>query len=158
MGDTKKFFSSLYRKLFKINDSTQNVALGLGIGVFSGILPGTGPIAAVFLASALGANRASALIGSLFTNTWLSIVTFVLSIKMGSYIMQINWQDVYGEWRLFFKDFHWLDLLKLSTLKLIFPMILGYFIIALSLGLLSYLITLAILLRIRYTPRASDKQ
>lgn len=149
--------ASLYQRLFKINDSAQRVALGLGIGVFSGILPGTGPIAALFLATALGANKASALLGSLLTNTWLSFVTFFLSIKLGSSIMKANWQEVYINWGLFLKDFHWLDLLKLSGLKLILPLIIGYFIVALSLGSLSYLITLAILVKIKYAPSAKAK-
>jgi uncharacterized protein (DUF2062 family) len=91
------FFRLLYIKLFKINDSPQRIALGLGLGVFLGIIPGTGPLAALFLALLFRVNRASALLGSLLTNTWLSIVTFLLAIKVGSFIMRLNWQSVYAD-------------------------------------------------------------
>lgn len=154
----KKFFLSLYQRLFKINDTPQRVALGLGIGVFSGILPGTGPIAALFLASAFSANRASALLGSLLTNTWLSFVTFFLSLKLGSSIMKVNPLDVYASWELFLKNFHWLNLLKLSSLKLVLPLLLGYFIVAVSLGSLLYIITLLILVKIKYARRIEIKE
>lgn len=36
----------IYIKLFRINDTPQKIAQGFGLGVFLGILPGTGPIAA----------------------------------------------------------------------------------------------------------------
>lgn len=153
MERKKSLLVLLYQKLFKINDTPQKIAFGLGIGIFSGIFPGTGPVAALFLATALRANRASALAGSLLTNTWLSVATFIFSIKLGSSIMRINWQDAYLKWRLFLKNFHFIDLLKLPALKLILPVILGYFIVALFLGILSYLITLRILFEIKRARR-----
>ena len=72
----REYLRLILAKLFNINDTPHKIALGLGLGVFAGILPGTGPIAAIFLALAFRANRASALLGSLLTNTWLSLVTF----------------------------------------------------------------------------------
>lgn len=150
-----RFFKLIYVKLFRINDTPQKIALGLGIGVFSGILPGTGPIAALFLASVWHVNYASALLGSLLTNTWLSIVTILLSIKVGSAIMRLGWHNVYKDWTSFLKDFHWSSLLKLSILKIILPVILGYFVVAFCLGLAVYLITVVVLTRIRHEPRPS---
>lgn len=144
-----KFLKLIYLKLVKINDTPQRIALGIGLGVFSGILPGTGPLAALFLSFVFRANRASALLGSLLTNTWLSLITFILSLKLGSALMGVNWQDVHNNWLLFLKGFHWLNLFKLSVLKIIFPVIIGYFILALSLGALSYLIILIVLTRYR---------
>jgi uncharacterized protein (DUF2062 family) len=122
----REFFRLLYIKLFKINDSPQRIALGFGLGVFLGIIPGTGPLAALFLALLFRVNRASALLGSLLTNTWLSIVTFLLAIKVGSAIMHLDWQVVRQGWMLL-------------------PVILGYFIVSFSLGILVYLVTLIIL-------------
>jgi uncharacterized protein (DUF2062 family) len=145
----RKFFISLYEKLFKINDTPQKIALGLGIGVFSGILPGTGPVAALFLALILRVNRASALIGCLLTNTWLSFVTFLLAIKTGSVILGVSWQQLRQDWNALFRQFSWHSLFKVSVLKVIFPVILGYLIIAICLGLISYLITLIIILKIK---------
>jgi uncharacterized protein (DUF2062 family) len=140
-----RFLKIIYIKLFRINDTPQRVAIGFGIGVFCGIVPGMGPLASLFLAMLLRVNRASALLGSLLTNTWLSIVTFFLSIKTGAVIMNVNWQDSYNNWLLFLKDFRWLNLIKLSVLKIILPVIVGYLAVAFCTGLLAYLIILVIL-------------
>lgn len=143
----RKFFISLYEKLFKINDTPQKIALGFGLGVFSGILPGTGPVAALFLAFILRVNRASAFIGCLLTNTWLSFVTFLLAIKTGSAILNISWQQVRQNWNSLFRQFSWPNLFKISVLKVIFPVILGYLIIGICLGVFTYLITLVIIIK-----------
>jgi len=140
-----RFLKCLYLKLFRVNDSPQKIALGFGLGAFSGIFPGTGPIAALTLAFILRANRASALLGSLLTNTWLSFLTFILATKTGSLLIGMNWQEVHQDWLLIYQDFHWLDFFKLSILKIIFPVMLGYLIIGLSLGCLVYLLTLIII-------------
>ena len=144
----------IYIKLFRIHDTPQKIALGVGIGVFLGILPGTGPIAAVFMAFVLRVNRAAALLGSLLTNTWLSIVTFFLSIKVGSSIMGVDWQDVHRNWGQFLKDFKVVTLFKLATLKIILPVIIGYFVVSFCLGLIAYLITLTIITRIRHESKS----
>ncbi len=145
-----EFFTTLYEKLFLINDTPGKIALGLSLGVFAGILPGTGPIAALFLAFILRANRASALIGCLLTNTWLSFVTFILAIKAGSVILGINWQDVHQDWNYFLREFRWLHLFKLSVLKVILPVILGYLVIAFCLGLSAYLVTLITIMKVKH--------
>lgn len=140
-----RFFYLLYLKLVKIDDSPPKVSLGLALGVFSGIIPGTGPVAALFLAFILRANRTAALLGSLLTNTWLSVILFLFSVKAGAAVMQLNREEVYYNWSRFLKDFHLLDLFKLSALQVILPVIIGYFIVAFCSGFLSYLITLIIL-------------
>ena len=61
LNNIKNFLRFVYAKLFSINDTPNKISLGLGLGVFAGILPGTGPIAAVFLALVFRANRASGL-------------------------------------------------------------------------------------------------
>lgn len=157
MKRIKKFFNLLYIKLVKINDSPQKIALGLGLGVFSGILPGTGPLAALFLAFFLRANRASALIGSLLTNTWLSFVTFLLAIKLGSGLFGISWQQLYQDWSCFLKGFNWHVLFQLSILKIILPVIIGYLLIAFCLGLLVYLTALLALIFLKgLSPQGTD--
>ncbi len=144
-----RFLKLIYLKLFRINDTPQKIALGAGIGVFLGILPGTGPIAAVFMAFVLRVNRAAALFGSLLTNTWTSLATFLLSIKIGSHIMGVRWQDVYGNWLQFLKSFKVATLFKLTTLEIILPVIIGYFVISFFLGVVVYLVTLVVITRAR---------
>lgn len=148
----KKSIRVLYAKLVRTNDTPQRIAVGFGLGVFTGILPGTGPIAAVFLASLARVNRATALLGSLATNTWLSFVTFLISIKIGSSITGANWQDVKEQWSLFLKHFSFAEVFKLSALKMLLPVILGYFMVAMLCGLISYIV-LVLILKLRYRPR-----
>jgi uncharacterized protein (DUF2062 family) len=147
----QRLFRFLYLKLFRINDTPQRIALGFGLGVFLGILPGTGPIAALCCAFLFRVNRAAALLGSLLTNTWLSIVTFALSVKIGSFIMHLDWQKVYQDWGAFFKDFHWVNLFKLTALEIILPVAVGYFIISLCCGILGYIISLIAVIKIKKT-------
>ena len=143
------FFVSIYEKLFKIDDTPQRVALGFGLGVFLGIFPGTGPVAAIFLAVLFRLNRAAALIGSLLTNTWSSIIVFFLAFQLGSLVMGEKWQDITRDWNSFQSSFRWADLFKFSTLKIILPVIIGYILIGLLLGFLTYLITLAIIKKVK---------
>jgi len=139
----------IYLKLIRINDSPLKISLGLAIGVFTGIIPGIGPIAALVLAVIFRVNRAASLLGSLLTNTWLSITTFLLAIKIGSAVMGLRQQEVFIAWANFLKDFHFLDLFKLSVSRIIFPVIAGYFIIALCAGLTVYLASLLVLSRMK---------
>ncbi len=154
LSKTKRSFTSLIQftrdKLFKINDAPQKKALGLGIGVFSGILPGTGPLAALFLASLLRANKAMALLGSLLTNTWLSFATFFLAIKIGSGILNVEPQEIKEHWNLFLLDFHFTDLFSWSVMKIILPIVLGFSIVALCCGLGAYGVAFLLLSRKNY--------
>ncbi len=136
---------TVYQKLFKINDTPQKIAAGFGVGIFTGILPGTGPIAALFLALLFRVNRASALLGSLLTNTWLSLVTFILSVKVGSVIMNVDWRATRCQWRALLSNFHWKYLFTQSALKIALPVAIGYFLISLTLGLLAYAVALVLL-------------
>ncbi len=143
----RKIIRLTFTKLFKINDSPQKVALGVGLGVFSGLMPGTGPLVALFLAFIFRANRAAALLGSILTNTWLSLVTFILAIKAGSLVLGLHWQEVYQKIQGLIHDFGWAKLFKLSFLDVLLPVIIGYIIIGLFLGAAAYLATLAIIKR-----------
>jgi len=146
----KKIVNLIFAKLFKIDDSAQKIALGAGLGVFAGLLPGTGPLAAIFLAFIFRANRAAALFGSMLTNTWLSLVTFILAIKAGSVILKMNWRQVQQKAQILVQDFSWFKFFKLSFFEVLLPVITGYLIIGLILGALTYLITLLIIRRNSY--------
>jgi len=135
----------IYHKIFRINDSPQRIAMGFGLGVFLGILPGTGPLASLVLATFLCVNRASALLGSVLTNTWLSFVTFLLSIRIGSFFLGLEWQRVKTGWEGLITNFSWRSLLKISNLEIILPVALGYLVIGLVSGALAYLMVIIVL-------------
>ena len=120
----KRLFSYLYGKLFRLNDSPQRIAIGFGFGVFLGMLPGTGPVASLVMAALLRVNKAAALLGSLLTNTWLSLVCLFLAIKSGDWIFGSKHSGIFN---------------------LIMPVLAGYFIISLGLGILAFFLILTYL-------------
>lgn len=154
MSLAKKIKSSaklIYDKLIKIDDSPQKIALGFGLGVFCGILPGTGPVAALALAFVFRVNKIAALTGGLLTNTWLSVVTFVAAIKLGSALTGADWQKVYAGCQEVIRNFNWENLRAIPVFEVILPLFLGYFIVGLASGCIGYAIALSIVKR-RHKP------
>ena len=141
----ERYAKLLYLKLFRINDSPQRVALGLGLGVFTGILPGIGPIAALVLAIIFRANRASAVIGSILTNTWISVLGFILSLKIGAAIMHLDWRAVKMSYVKLLTQFSWSKVFEETTFYILLPVAIGYLIFSLLVGISFYLIFLIIL-------------
>lgn len=135
----------IYLKLVRMNDSPLRISLGFAIGIFTGIMPGTGPIAALVLAFIFRVNRAASLLGSILTNTWLSIATFLLAIKTGAAITKIRQEDAFIAWAGFLSDFRLIKLFKLSVLKIVFPVITGYIVVGACAGFLTYASSLLIL-------------
>src|SRR3989338_6743732 len=106
------------KNLLLINDSAHQIALGAALGIFLGILPGTGPVAAVFLAHFLKLNRAAALLGSLLVNGWLTLVFLAMASKLGSYLLGLKWLDVWGGLKNLLVNFKFSDLFNITFLKL----------------------------------------
>ena len=140
--------------IFKIDDSPQRIALGFGIGVFLGILPGTGPFAALALAFIFRINKAAALLGSVLTNTWLSVVTFVLALKIGAMITGVHWADIQAQAHGLMDHFSWKTLFDASLAGILKPLLIGYAVVGFLCGVLAYLAILIFLVffrRRRYT-------
>ncbi len=135
-----RFFKAVYLKLFRINDSPQKIAMGFGIGVFLGVLPFTGPIAALAMAFLLRVNRASALLGSILTNTWMSIPVFFFSARIGAFITGVKYQDLHSGWTLLVNGFRWEKLLDVGVYKVLLPILAGYAAVSLTIGIISYLL------------------
>lgn len=144
MSGISRLFKLIYLKIFRINDTPQKIALGLGLGVFTGVIPFTGPIAALALAFLLKANRASALLGSILTNTWLSIPVFLLSLRAGALLTGLSYQGLNADWSLLVKNFHWTALLDMGIYKILIPILAGYALIALAIGMTAYALTLIV--------------
>jgi uncharacterized protein len=137
----KSLLKLIYLKLFRTNDSAHKIAGGLALGVFLGILPTTGPIAALVVSGFLGVNRASALLGSLLTNTWINIATLGLALKIGNILVKEEWLKA--------------GILNLPILKQGLPLLAGYFVIALGLGIAVYVLALGIINMSRFSHRFS---
>ncbi|HNX91622.1 MAG TPA: DUF2062 domain-containing protein [Candidatus Omnitrophota bacterium] len=134
----KSFLKDIYHKLIGINDTPQKIAIGFGLGVFTGNLPGAGPVAAVVLASIVRVNPISALAGSLLTNTWISFITFIFAVKTGAFIMGGDWRFVRSEWLDLVKDFSWTQLFEPSKYVFLLPVAVGYLVISVFMGGLAY--------------------
>ncbi len=133
-----RFFKLVYLKLFRINDTPQKIAIGFGLGVFAGVLPGVGPIAALVLAFVFRVNRAAALLGSLLTNTWSSIMVMLLSIQAVAFAMGVDYHDVYQKWNDVVRSIRWSNGLQVSFFKIILPVGAGYLFVSLCAGVIAY--------------------
>jgi uncharacterized protein (DUF2062 family) len=146
---TRDFFIEQWRKIVSIDDSNQRIALGFGLGVFLGVFPGVGPLTALILAGFFKINRIAALLGVLLFNTWLTFATFILSVKLGSWAMHLDWRKEYDQaWQLL-THFKFANLFKAAILETLLPILLGYIIIAFFISFVVYLVVLGILTRVR---------
>lgn len=139
----KRFLKLIYIKLVKIDDTPHKIAVGFGLGVFAGVMPFAGPVIAVLLAALFRVNKASAFLGGLLTNTWISIITFFFSIKIGSFIFGVDGEVIRSRWMALLKDFHFSSLLKLSAFDVVLPVLAGYIVIALFSALAAYVAAIA---------------
>jgi uncharacterized protein (DUF2062 family) len=145
----KNFFKKTYRDLITINDSPHRIAGGFAVGVFFGVLPAAGPMAAVVLAWILRVNRVAAFVGGLLTNTWLSVLTFVVAVKIGAIVTGLDNHELYRECQDLLTDFHWRDILSPPVVKILEPLFAGYAVIALVAGLVAYGVAYWIVVRRR---------
>lgn len=80
----------------------------------------------------------------MLTNTWLSIPVFLLSLRTGAFLTGVSYQGLNRDWSLLIKDFRLLALLDLGVYKILIPILAGYALISLSIGIIAYALTLII--------------
>lgn len=142
--DLKKFFQDIYHRIIHIDDSPHKIAGGFAVGVFLGILPGAGPVAAIVLAFIFQVNKAAAFAGGLLTNSWFSLLTFVLAVKIGASVTGSNWQQLYKDAKALISPFDWRNFIDGSAVPVIKPLLAGYALIGLAAAVLMYAIVFAI--------------
>ncbi len=128
--------------LLGINDSPNKIALGFGLGLFLGVLPGTGVIAAVVCSVALRVNKAAALAGALLVNTWINIVAFPLALVVGGFVFRIDPDLLQVKWLALLADFTWNALLDTLILYAALAVFVGYLLLGLAMGIVGYVICL----------------
>ena len=139
------FFKLIYIKLVRIDDTPHKIAVGLGLGVFAGVMPFAGPLVAVFLAIIFKANKISAFLGGLLTNTWITIAAFFFSIRIGAFVFGIDREIVRARWMALMKDFHFSTFFKLSVFEIMLPVITGYLVISFVSAVAAYIVCMATL-------------
>ena len=144
-NNLEKRFKSIYHQLVEIDDTPHRKAFGLGLGVFLGIFPGMGPIVSIVLATFLKVNKAAALLGSVLTNTWLSVVTLTLAVQMGAWFSKSDVQALKENWKIAAANFQWTALKNPSLWKSLGAVASGFFVISFFLGFRVYLMAFLVL-------------
>ncbi len=141
----KDHLKSAVKKIIHLNDSPHRVASGFALGVFFGIVPGVGPIASTAVALMLRVNVAAAVTASLVTNTWLSIIAWVLSLKIGSFVTGVDAGELTVQGQQLIQNFRWSKLWDVEIIKILKPLLIGNLIVASVISLVVYLVVFKIL-------------
>ena len=142
-------------KLVKTDDTPHRIALGFAIGIFYGLFPFVGVLLTILTAIVLRGNKVTALIGCFVTNTWLSVVLALPSVKIGSKIFGLDWKVVWADILRYLKISNVNDFFKAASSDVIIPSLVGFLTIALLISLSSYLIV--VFLIIRHRAKKADK-
>ncbi len=92
-------------------------------------------------------NKAATLLGGFLTNTWLSLVSFLLALKIGAAILGVNWHEVEAQARALMDHFTWKAFLNDSVWIILKPLLIGYTIVGFLCGFFSYIVVLILLNR-----------
>ncbi len=149
LNKLKRLVKLAYLKLLRIKDSPIKIALGFGLGVFIGVMPGVGPPIAFLLAIIFRVNRLSAFLGSVLSNTWISFITLILAIKIGAALRGLDYIKVHADMMGIIKDFRWVKLFDVSVFDVLVPIGIGFFIVSLSLAAVATVVVYIIILRLR---------
>lgn len=133
-----KFFKDIYQKIIGIDDSPHKIAAGFAIGVFLGVLPGAGSVAAIIVAWIFRVNRAAAFAGSLLTNMWFSILVFAFAVKIGAFLTGSHWQEIYDQAKDMISNFSWEIFRDGSAWTIFKPVLLGFAVVSLIAALVAY--------------------
>jgi len=137
----KKFFV----QFFTLNDSAHNIAGGIALGVFFGILPGEGVGTTLVTASIFKLNRAAATMGILASNMWTTFLTLPLAVFIGGALFGQTKKSLYDHfyqtYQLGWKYF----LSKVIFFDLALPLIIGYLIVSVAIALAFYLVIFVLL-------------
>ena len=144
---SKEVFVNTYKQLVNMNDTPHSIAMGFGVGVFLGVLPFTGVVAAVALAAVFRFNKAASFLGSMATNTWFSIVTLPVSLRIGCFILGREWTDMMDHVRTLMFSFSWNMLFHATTMDLLLPVFIGLAILGILFGVLAYVVVFVCLKR-----------
>ncbi len=144
-------YKKIRDKLLGIHDTPHRIALGAGLGLFLGVFPGTGAIAAVVCAFIFRANKAAALAGALLVNTWINVVAFPVALAIGAALFRIDPATLSHQWSLLKHDFTWGGFFDLIIRDAALAVITGYIVIGLVLGGIGYAACHALISRKRAT-------
>lgn len=151
----KDRFRYFYLKILRINDTPHRIALGISLGVFSGILPGSGPVFAIIIAFIFRANKAAALLGSIVVNTWITILLVIPSTEIGGLLFGVKWTDLQAGFQDLRQNFSWRDLFRDTVPDILLPIAVGFLVCGLIVGIITYLVSYFI---IKYIKKVREER
>ncbi len=82
-----EFLKKRFKPLFDFKGSPHEIGLAFGLGVFLGVFPGTGAVAAAFVATALRLNLPIMVTGALLTNPFTAPFIYLSSYALGHWLL-----------------------------------------------------------------------
>ncbi len=141
----KSWLNQLYAELTALHETPHRVAISFALGVFLGILPFTGVLAAIGLAYAFKLNKPAAILGSALTNTWLGLIVLGFALQVGGGCLGLSEADIRAQWQALMVNFHWQDLISLSFLKILLAIAIGYLVLSVVFAIAGYFIALGVI-------------
>jgi uncharacterized protein (DUF2062 family) len=141
----KKDIQSFIQECVNVDDTPHRIAFAFSLGVFIGILPFAGVIAAIAIAMYFKLNKPAIVLGSVITNTWLGFIVLAISIQWACYILKVDFNLVKIKIEGLFKNFHWEALNDPYFTQIMGAVVLWYLILSLVLSFLSYFVCLAVI-------------
>ena len=113
--------------------SPELVARSFALGVFIGMLPGTGVVAALTVAVISRLHKPAVLLGALINNPWTTPFFYVISYRLGQRLTGFESQLAWHGWSSWRQPAWWAELLRL-----LWPTLLGTAIVGAVLALAGY--------------------
>jgi hypothetical protein len=119
-------------RLLAIPESPHEIAKAFAVGVFVGIMPGTGPAIALIAAFVFRLSKVATVLGSFTTNPWTFAFVYAASYKIGIWILP---HGAPVEWN----TLSHLNVGWVHELAKVFPVVLtGGAVVGLGMALISY--------------------
>ncbi len=135
--------------LRRMPEHPERVARGFAVGVFIGMLPGTGLLAALAIAFFFRLHKPSVAVGALVNNPWTTPFLYIASYRVGKWLTGYASPFVWQGWSSLRNPALWPE-----VLRVIWPTAFGLLILGGALAVLGYV---AVYVLLRYTRRPSKR-
>lgn len=142
-GKLKKSLKYLYHKSMRAHGSPRQIALGMGLGVFAGMLPYaiSQTVVALILAAIFRANKVSAALGTWVTNPFTNLPLYFIGYSMGALLLGhplLPYDELH---RGFEEAGSFMEVAKIFVSKLGMPIFLGTTVFGVICGIAAYFVT-----------------
>ena len=136
--------------LTRMRAHPERVARGFAIGLFIGMLPGTGLLAALAVAFIGRLHKPSVVLGALVNNPWTTPFFYLVAYQVGKRLTGFEPSFTWQGWHSL-RDLQWWG----EALRMVWPTALGTFLIGAVLALLGYAVVYVLL---RYARKPGSRR